>query len=75
MCLIAPAGRQSPKPMPFKKITKMKEKTITGCACGTHLSGIIDKEGKLYLFGVIDLDDLVDKQTGTHTVHVHVQYM
>ena len=53
----------------------MKEKTITGCACGTHLSGIIDKEGKLYLFGVIDLDDLVDKQTGTHTVHVHVQYM
>ena len=62
---IAPAGRQSPKPMKFKKITKMKDKQIASCACGTQLSAIIDKEGKMYLFGQVE-DDLVDKQTGKY---------
>ena len=60
---LAPAGRQPPKPMKFKKITKLKDKEVTGCACGTHLSAIVDKEGKMYLFGQLE-EDLVDKQTG-----------
>ena len=60
---VAPAGRQSPKPMKLKKITKMKDKEVASCACGTHVSALVDKEGKMYMFGQIE-EELIDKQTG-----------
>ena len=47
----------------MKRITKLKEHEIVTAACGPHVSAMIGKDGKLFMFGSTE-EDLVDKSTG-----------
>ena len=55
--------------MKLKKIAKLKDQEIARCACGPQSSAVISKDGKLFMFGSLE-EDLVDKNTGTCTIHV-----
>ena len=56
-------GRGQSKPAKLKRVAKLSKQEVCGCACGGHATGMVTRDGKLYMFGSLE-DDLVDKSTG-----------
>lgn len=44
-------SRRQPKPYKPKKMMKLETKTVVNTACNNGSSGIVTKDGELYMFG------------------------
>ena len=58
------AAANNPKPIPYKKIEKVKDAGIISASCGNHTTALLNKEGQLYMFGDLPISGITDEATG-----------
>ena len=58
----------NPKPIPYKKIEKVKDTGIISASCGNHTTALLNKEGQLYMFGDLPISGITDEATGKEQI-------
>ena len=59
----------NPKPIPYKKIEKVKDVGIISASCGNHTTALLSKEGQLYMFGDLPISGITDEATGEDSLY------
>ena len=63
------AAANNPKPIPYKKIEKVKDVGIISASCGNHTTALLSKEGQLYMFGDLPISGITDEATGEDSLY------
>lgn len=73
-CFVSISAANNPKPIPYKKIEKVKDVGIISASCGNHTTALLSKEGQLYMFGDLPISGITDEATGKKSLYTIAFY-
>ena len=68
-CFVSTSAANNPKPIPYKKIEKVKDVGIISASCGNHTTALLSKEGQLYMFGDLPISGITDEASGEKSLY------